>query len=144
MLFRSVNRNDLLTGMKQIVRDSSAYYLVGYTSQAATDGKFHEIKVKVKRPGLQVRSRKGFWAYTAEDARRALAPAKAGPRAEVTKALGEKWKGKQLTGAVAAYTNVQVLADALQRAGSTDAKALNAAIAKTDGDFALEIGRAHV
>ena len=82
-----VNRNDLLTGMKQIVRDSSAYYLVGYTSQAATDGKFHEIKVKVKRPGLQVRSRKGFWAYTAEDARRALAPAKAGPRAEVTKAL---------------------------------------------------------
>lgn len=57
--------------------------------------------------------------------------------AEVTKALGEKWKGKQLTGAVAAYTNVQVLADALQRAGSTDAKALNAAIGQTDGDFAI-------
>lgn len=82
-----VNRNDLLGGMKQIVRDASAYYLVGYTSPAATDGKFHEIKVKVKRPGVQVRSRKGFWAYTAEDARRALAPAKEGPRAEVTKAL---------------------------------------------------------
>ena len=39
-------------GMKQIVRDSSAYYLIGYNStQAPSDGKFHEIKVRVKRPG---------------------------------------------------------------------------------------------
>ena len=38
--------------MKQIIRDASAYYLVGYNStQAPTDGKFHEIKVRVKRPG---------------------------------------------------------------------------------------------
>src|SRR6478736_2678682 len=58
-----VNRNDIATGMKQITRDSSAYYLIGYNSaQAPTDGKFHEIKVKVKRPGLQVRARKGYWA----------------------------------------------------------------------------------
>lgn len=57
--------------------------------------------------------------------------------AEVTQALGEKWKGKQLTGAVAAYTAVQVLADALQRAGGTDAAKLNEAIAKTDGNFAI-------
>ncbi len=43
--------------MKQITRDSSAYYLIGYNSaQAPTDGKFHEIKVKVKRPGVQVRA----------------------------------------------------------------------------------------
>ena len=53
-----VNRNDLGAGMKQIIRDSSAYYLVGYNStQAPTDGKFHEIKVRVKRPGVQVRAR---------------------------------------------------------------------------------------
>ena len=55
-------------GMKQIIRDSSAYYLVGYNStQAPTDGKFHEIKVRVKRPGVQVRARKGYWAYTDAD-----------------------------------------------------------------------------
>jgi VWFA-related protein len=72
-----VNRNDLVTGMQQITRDSSAYYLIGYNStQAPTDGKFHEIKVKVKRPGVQVRSRKGYWAFTREDAARALAPPK--------------------------------------------------------------------
>lgn len=57
--------------------------------------------------------------------------------AEVTQALGDKWKGKQLTGSVMAYTAVQVLADALQRAGSTDADKLNEAIGKTDGHFAV-------
>jgi VWFA-related protein len=83
-----VNRNDLAAGMKQIIRDASAYYLVGYNStEAPTDGKFHEIKVRVKRPGVQVRARKGYWAYTVEDAKRATAGPRAGPPAEVTKAL---------------------------------------------------------
>jgi VWFA-related protein len=82
-----VNRNDLAEGMKQIVRDSSSYYLVGYTSQAPTDGKFHEIRVRVKRPGVQVRARKGFWAFTNDEIKRAIAGPKPGPPAEVTKAL---------------------------------------------------------
>jgi VWFA-related protein len=64
-----LNRNDLDVGMKQIVRDSSAYYLLGYNStQAKSDGKFHSISVRVKRPGLQLRSRKGYWALTPEAA----------------------------------------------------------------------------
>jgi len=72
-----VNRNDIAAGMKQITRDSSAYYLIGYNSaQAPTDGKFHEIKVKVKRPGLQVRARRGYWALNREEVARATAPAK--------------------------------------------------------------------
>ena len=82
-----VNRNDLAGAMKQIIRDASAYYLVGYNSQAPTDGKFHEIKVRVKRPGVQVRARKGYWAYTVEDAKRATAGPRPGPPAEVTRAL---------------------------------------------------------
>lgn len=82
-----VNRNDLAEGMKQIVRDSSAYYLVGYTSQAPTDGKFHEIRVRVKRPGVQVRARKGYWAFTNEDVKRATAGPRPGPPAEITRAL---------------------------------------------------------
>ena len=82
-----VNRNDLAAGMRQIMRDSSAYYLLGYnSSQAPSDGKFHEIKVRVKRPGLQVRARKGYWALTAEETTRALAP-KIGPPKAVEDAL---------------------------------------------------------
>jgi VWFA-related protein len=83
-----VNRNDLLGGMKQIVRDVSAYYLLGYNStQAPTDGKFHEIKVRVKRPGVQVRSRKGYWALTHDEAALSTALPKAPPPPAVTAAL---------------------------------------------------------
>ena len=83
-----VNRNDLGTGMKQIMRDASGYYLIGYTSAAApTDGKFHNIDVRVKRPGVEVRSRKGYWAYTVEDVAKASAPPKEGPPPAVSNAL---------------------------------------------------------
>src|SRR4029453_4785189 len=83
-----VNRNDIAAGMRQITRDSSAYYLLGYNStQAPADGKFHEIKVRVKRPGVQVRAPKGYWAMTADDTARALAPKKAERPSEVTNAL---------------------------------------------------------
>ncbi len=83
-----MNRNDLAAGMKQIIRDSSAYYLVGYTSNPApTDGKFHAIRVRVKRSGVDVRARKGYWAYTEADVKRAVAGPREGPPAAVTKAL---------------------------------------------------------
>jgi VWFA-related protein len=73
-----VNRNDIDVAMKQIMRDSSAYYLIGYnSSQAPSDGKFHEIKVRVKRQGVQVRARKGYWALNREETARALAPPRA-------------------------------------------------------------------
>ena len=83
-----LNRNDLAVGMKQIIRDSSAYYLLGYTStQAPTDGKFHRIDVKVARRGVDVRARKGYWAFTAADAARALAPPTPEAPTAVTAAL---------------------------------------------------------
>ncbi len=85
-----VNRNDLDVGMRQILRDSSSYYLLGYnSSEAPTDGKFHEIKVNVKRRGVSLRARKGYWAYTEEDAARALAP----PRPEAPSAVRDALAG---------------------------------------------------
>ena len=83
-----INRNDLARGMQQIIRDSSGYYLLGYTSsQAPTDGRFHRIDVEVTRKGVEVRARKGYWAYTAEDAARATAPPKPEAPAAVSTAL---------------------------------------------------------
>jgi VWFA-related protein len=82
-----INRNDLEKGMRQVVRDTSAYYLIGYNSPSPADGRFHEIKVRLKRPGVQVRSRKGYWAPTAAEAAKASAPPKPAPPPAVEKAL---------------------------------------------------------
>jgi VWFA-related protein len=71
-----VNRNTLDKGLAEMVRDSSYYYLLGYTSKnTGADGKFHEISVKVKRGGMDVRARKGYWALTAADVEKISKPA---------------------------------------------------------------------
>ena len=74
-----VGRNDLAGGLAQMVQDSSAYYLLGYSSsQAPDDGRFHEIDVRlserVRARRLEVRTRKGYMAPTTEDVRRAERP----------------------------------------------------------------------
>ena len=93
-----VNRNDVSPGLAQIVRDQSAYYLLGYSSsEAPTDGKFHEIKVRVKRSDVNVRARKGYYALTEENAARVLAPPKPDvPRAvdAALAALAEPTRGR--------------------------------------------------
>ncbi|HSK08352.1 MAG TPA: VWA domain-containing protein, partial [Vicinamibacterales bacterium] len=84
-----VSQNDLEGGLRQVVRDSSAYYLIGYSStQPRADGKFHEIKVKVSRPGVQVRARRGYWALTEEEMERSMTPPRPSAPPEVTRALG--------------------------------------------------------
>ena len=52
----------------------------------AADGKFHQIKVRVKRRGLEVRSRTGYWAPLAVDVEHARTTAAA---AEVRPAVAE-------------------------------------------------------
>ena len=67
-----VNRNTLAAGLAQIARDSSYYYLLGYTSsQPPGDGRFHPIRVRVKPRGLDVRARKGYWTVSAAEVTRA-------------------------------------------------------------------------
>ncbi len=83
-----VNRNDAMPELQRMLRELSAYYLLGYTSTTAPrDGKFHQIQVKLKRRDLEVRHRKGYWAYSAEEFEKASAPVKAGPPREVAAAL---------------------------------------------------------
>jgi VWFA-related protein len=58
-----VNSNAPEHRLRQVVKDASAFYLLGYSSSRnPQDGKFHKISVKVKRSGLDVRARRGYWA----------------------------------------------------------------------------------
>ncbi len=82
------DRNDLGIALGAVLRDSSAYYLLGYNSDKGADGKFHEIKVRVDKPGLDVRARKGYWAPTPAEAARSFEPPRPTAPPDVTAALG--------------------------------------------------------
>jgi VWFA-related protein len=61
--FAAVNRNDFREAFSRIIQDNSGYYLLGYySSDARRDGRFRRVQVRVKRPGLTVRARKGYTA----------------------------------------------------------------------------------
>ena len=55
--------NDLGPGLARISAESRSYYLLGYhPTSPARGGQFRKIEVKVTRPGLSVRARKGYEA----------------------------------------------------------------------------------
>ena len=86
---RVVNTNDLVAGVKRVVSDASAYYLLGYApAREFADGKFHKIEVKVKRPGARLLARKGYWAPKAAEVTAAAEASARPPVPGVTEALG--------------------------------------------------------
>lgn len=70
----TITGSSMEAGLAEMVRDASVYYLLGYNARSTNDGKFHELKVRVKRKSVEVRARKGFWAISLEEAMRAAAP----------------------------------------------------------------------
>ena len=55
--------NKLGDAFVQVQRDTSAYYLLGYSStNDVRDGRFRRINVRVKTPGLRVEHRNGYYA----------------------------------------------------------------------------------
>ena len=78
-----VNTNNATEQLQGVIADASAYYLVGYSPTRKTnDGKFHEIKVRVKRKGVRITARHGYWAASekelTEAAKAAATPANVG------------------------------------------------------------------
>jgi hypothetical protein len=62
-----LNTNQIENAMKRIVADLSSYYLLGYySSNTKLDGRFRNITVRVRRPGVQVRARRGYRGLTAD------------------------------------------------------------------------------
>ena len=61
--FAAVNSNDFTGAFDRIIRENSAYYVLGYyPTNDRRDGRFRKIEVRVTRPGLTVRARKGYQA----------------------------------------------------------------------------------
>lgn len=65
--FVIANSNDLLAGLEKIGKESSEYYVLGYTPPTAEDGSCHALKVKVDRSGTNVRARTGYCAVKSAD-----------------------------------------------------------------------------
>ena len=56
-----VRTNDLAGALARIARENSTYYLLGYRTDASrSPGRFRKLEVRVKRPGVQVRARRGY------------------------------------------------------------------------------------
>lgn len=68
--FQIRNSNGL--ELERIMEDQSGYYLLGYRPTEETfDRGFHHIKAKVKRGGMSVRTRFGFYGVSEEEVKRA-------------------------------------------------------------------------
>jgi VWFA-related protein len=93
-------RNDLLDAMRDAVADSSGYYLLGwYPGEKVFEERpgppdYHRIAIKVRRKGLRVRTRQGF--YTGPpmiDQPGTIAPRRPVPGAEARETLLSPFSG---------------------------------------------------
>jgi VWFA-related protein len=77
-----VNQSDLTKAVREILTENGSFYVLAYFPESfARDGRFHDIAVHVRRPGLRVRARQGYLAPSA-------APATLDQEQMLTAALG--------------------------------------------------------
>ena len=61
-----VNQNEISVGVQRAFEDESAAYTLGYYPEnKKNDGKYRQIKVKVKRDGIELHNRRGYYAIDA-------------------------------------------------------------------------------
>ena len=74
-----VNSNDFGPGVAAMFAENASYYLLGYRSSSASDGRLHRLEVRVNRPDVDVRTRNGYQAVKPADARKRAAQLAASP-----------------------------------------------------------------
>ena len=77
-----VNTNNVAPLLKRVVDDMSSYYLMSYAStNSKLDGRFRSINVRLSRPGVQTRFRRGYRALTVNEIPTTITGAGAAPAA---------------------------------------------------------------
>jgi VWFA-related protein len=66
------NTNDLNGGIRHVLKDQESYYLIGFIPEESTFKRakgrgFHDLKVRVTRPDVRIRTRSGFFGITDEE-----------------------------------------------------------------------------
>jgi VWFA-related protein len=87
-----IDSNELGKQLRRIADDLTSYYLIGYYStNPKLDGRYRTIKVRSKRPGVEVRARQGYRAASAAEVNAARAAADLAipeEKAAIVRALG--------------------------------------------------------
>jgi VWFA-related protein len=85
--YAAVNRNDFSGAFDRIVKDNSSYYVMAYypANPDKRPGRFHKIEVRVSRPGVTVRARRGYATPKPQKPAAAATNAKSSP--EVREAI---------------------------------------------------------
>ncbi len=92
----SINNNDIVGGLTQMFEEQSSYYVLSFqaseadTKRIERDGKYRELSVKVSRPTLDVRYRKGYREANREAVARAVPDS---PAARLLAALNSPFSG---------------------------------------------------
>lgn len=92
------NRNDLEAGFRELGMRPSVSYLLGFTPTEAPNGRYHNLKVKLKTPGEHiVQSRLGYVAV------KPAAPGKASPERPIDIAASADTTAEALPGELSAH-----------------------------------------
>ncbi|MBV9923399.1 MAG: hypothetical protein JOZ96_00055 [Acidobacteria bacterium] len=75
-----LNSNDIGGGVRRALEDQRGYYLIGYRPDEGTfdpatgQMRYHRLTLNVTRPGLKVRTRRGFFGFTGKGLSPAAVP----------------------------------------------------------------------
>ncbi len=90
-----LNTNDIQGAVRRAVDDARMTYVLGYyPTSDVWDGRFHRVEVKVRRPGVEVRHRKGYFAVATQ--KQAASQRSAALQAAVGSPIGASGLGLRL------------------------------------------------
>jgi VWFA-related protein len=132
--FASLTSNDFTSAFRRIVDENSAYYVLGYYSNnEKRDGRFRKLEVRLTRPGLVVKARKGYTAPKGRLAADKNVEASAGTSRELRDALNNPVQVSDL--------KLAIFAAPLKGPGSKAAVAIVTQIVARDMTFVEKDGK---